>query len=145
MNRQIKSRAKPINKDYYGEWVTGFYFQDLDNGEIKHYIKSCESTIEVIPETVGQYTGLPFNIWENDIIKSRTNPNTIYVVIWNEINCCFSAFDNYEYKLILEDKLSRKNSLANKRNINPDWLAKYQFEPIGNTTDNTELLTNTNK
>lgn len=58
----------------YGQWVEGYLSKDED----KYYIsKSFESFIEVIPETVGQYTGLcdrsGTKIFEGDCIGHKLN------------------------------------------------------------------------
>ena len=37
MNREILFRGKPIDKKF-GEWVEGFYMEDLDNGRVKSFI-----------------------------------------------------------------------------------------------------------
>ena len=54
MNDRYLFRGK---RKYNGEWVEGFYYKDLwsDNA---HYIIYDGTDYEVIPETVGQYTGL---------------------------------------------------------------------------------------
>ena len=57
MNREILFRGKPTLKQF-GEWVTGHYLKDLENGQIRHYIFNCPLQIEVNPETVGQYLSL---------------------------------------------------------------------------------------
>lgn len=52
MNRKILFRGKPIDKKF-GEWVEGFYMEDLDNGRVKSFISNCPLQIEVAPVTVG--------------------------------------------------------------------------------------------
>ena len=137
MKREIKFRGKRIDN---GEWAYGSL---IITNKINLYEIYCryDKIFKVIPETVGQFAGLPFNIFENDIIQSRLHPTAIYVVIWNEINCCFSAFHISQYnQMNKEDDLFRLNMLCNKTSISPNWLSEYQFEPIGNIYDNSELL-----
>lgn len=52
----IRFKAKVLNPDPMTNpengWVKGFYYQDLDNGVVKHYIHNCPMTWEVDPSTV---------------------------------------------------------------------------------------------
>lgn len=52
----IRFRAKVLNYDPETNpengWVEGFYYQDLDNGQIKHYIFNCPNCWEIDPATL---------------------------------------------------------------------------------------------
>lgn len=54
--KHIVFKAKVLNPDPMTNpengWVEGFYYQDLDNGVIKHYIHNAPMTWEVDPETI---------------------------------------------------------------------------------------------
>jgi hypothetical protein len=52
----LRFKAKVINNDPMTNpengWVEGFYYQDLNNGVLKHYIFNCPMTWEVDPGTL---------------------------------------------------------------------------------------------
>jgi uncharacterized phage protein (TIGR01671 family) len=138
--REIIFRGK--RKDN-GEWVEGYYARKgVDKDTFKHFI--CVMTfnvngntyssmfyltdIEVIPETVGQYTGLTdkngTKIFEGDILSAHLDDGypeneTMLEVVWHNNGWYgkngkfFDDFDN--------------------------GFEKY-FEVIGNIYDNSELL-----
>lgn len=73
MNNRYTFRGK--RKDN-GKWVEGFYSCDIWGDETE-YILYDEQEFEVVPETVGQCTGLTDKngkkIFEGDICKHRSN------------------------------------------------------------------------
>lgn len=68
----IRYRGKVVNHDPMTNpengYVEGFYYQDLDNGVVKHYIFNCPMTWEVDPATV--------RIIKHDDLPSYENPVT---------------------------------------------------------------------
>ena len=68
----IRYRGKVINHDSMTNsengYVEGFYYQDLDNGVVKHYIFNCPMTWEVDPSTV--------RIIQHDDLPKYKNPIT---------------------------------------------------------------------
>lgn len=96
MNREINFRGKRVDN---GEWVTGDLIHGQGSKYGRMYIlpqshiypKGCNELDgwDVIPETVGQFTGLKdYNktnkIWENDIVSNGIRN---YVVKF--LNGCF--------------------------------------------------------
>jgi hypothetical protein len=70
---KIRFKAKVVNNDPMTNpdngIVEGFYYQDLDNGIIKHYIHNCPMTWEVDPATlrIAKATDIPN--YKNPITK----------------------------------------------------------------------------
>lgn len=118
--REILFRGKRKDND---QWVQGSLFAECSRFEIVR--GTCNNVgiegVDVIPETVGQYTGLTANgkkIFEGDVVK-RCNDNC--VVKWVEEDAEFGIFGGMtklSFSLIFSDKL----------------------EIIGNIHDNPELL-----
>ena len=141
-----------------GEWVYGYYTKAryFLNKKEMHIIfepdveafPHCEFTgyEEVLPETVGQYTGLTdkngVRIFEGDILRGFEYPfcsningefNYFAEIVWFDDS---SAFGIYTFK----------NPKSNVRGIsegNTDYLEYFnadKWEVIGNIHDNPELL-----
>lgn len=136
--REILFRGKRIDN---GEWIEGYIFQVFDDGFFITDGK-CHS-FKVIPETVGQYTGLTDKngkkIFEGDIVTNE----------W-----CFikgvSVVKFGHYKTLDMDKDFQQghlgfylehNDLINLKSVRRDMMYfANKCEVIGNIHDNPELL-----
>lgn len=136
MTREIKFRAKVKNNDPMRNpengWVEGYYFQDLTQGEMRHYIFQPPCSWEVVPETVGQFTGLldknGKEIYEGDVIGCH-NPDIKHLIFYNEKQGRFMAALNGD----IDNDFVGVCGLDDSR-----WNASK--EVIGNIHDNPELL-----
>ena len=153
--REILFRGK--RKDN-GDWICGDLLQDVESGicAIVSYVNLggnihdlSESCIfAVIPETVGQYTGLTdkngTKIFEGDIIESVSRlVNSVgtptggtdisrYIIEWGE------------HKWVKKIFFCNRGDYWKKNNVLPEDLYPYTAsrycEVIGNIYDNPELL-----
>lgn len=128
MNRTIKFRGKRIDN---GQWVYGFladsyYINDVNWVDL--------SSIEIDPETVGQFTGLldrnKSEIYEGDIIQvdyimatGRHFIGLSYEVRWCIQEGCWTAWNGYT-----DVALPRPRQILIKGNIhdNPELLNSKQ-------------------
>lgn len=118
-------------------WYEGSLIIETDGytGEKEYYIQNENGSYLVIPETVGQYTGLPDKngkkIFEGDILEvdvenvKYTDPPDIHIklfsVIFNKDNACFM-----------------KQRIIN--GLLYPFAKCYIYKVIGNIYDNPELL-----
>ena len=120
-----------------GEWVEGWFLMyPFSRWPLKAAIIPAEQahggyhTIEeVIPETVGQYTGLTDKngkkIFEGDVVKSTDNFNTSVVYFVEHRNGALVLHQKGVFHYVHFNELPKKF---------------YQIEVIGNIHDNPELL-----
>lgn len=123
--REILFRGKRSDT---GEWVEGYYcrgFRWAGDKSPTPAIQEADgySFREIIPETVGQYTGLTdkngMKIFEGDIIAGKTG---VFGIRWSKTICCFVAGENFSIRPYMNQGTMQ------------------DYEVIGNIHDNPELL-----
>jgi len=130
--REIKFRGKVKyngNNYFSGDWVKGYYCGGIKN---KHYIKiSIDNgliaridSIEIIPETVGQYTGRmdknQKEIYKNDILKF--------------------VYDNLRFKGIVRYNKNKAQYIIYCEDGKFGFDIIQKVKVIGNNYENPELL-----
>lgn len=164
MSREILFKAKRKNwkelprKEW---WVGGYYVKYQPHAAVEKYIHGIVPTyasalyiIEIDPDTLCQYTGLPDKngkkIWENDIVKFDDE-------IWSSsYTSCGMEYDSYEtenYGVVGYCDYSAKYDFTkykyNENQVEADLHENHdiefaeffkEHEVIGNVFDNPELL-----
>lgn len=146
MEREILFRGK--RKDN-GEWICGDLLQDVESGicAIVSYVNLggnihdlSESCIfAVIPETVGQYTGLTdkngVKIFEGDIVKGTAYSATrIGVIVW------IDEISSFGVRHVNAQNLTAWVNSSILRCAAIGKTDEFAAEVIGNIYDNPELL-----
>ena len=137
-----------------GEWVVGYYVQKQDPllvGVTYHYILTQEkdncgclmSTVswyKVIPETVGQHTGMDINdvkVFSGDIINVFPSNRKMFV-LWNEETLSWEIAD-------VGTQPGEINHLINcmslgEIGVEACFESKIRSKVIGNIYDNPEMM-----
>lgn len=125
MKRGIKFRGLRTDGK---EWVYGGYFQHTpDQDGVRYYIFDFnEGAVEVIPESVGQFTGLK-DLKGNEIYEG--DKTSYGVIMWNSEK---SLFAEHFYQEVIQ-----------KWSVSSYPISVDRMEIIGNIHENSELL-NTN-
>ena len=134
MNREILFRGKRVSN---GNWIEGYFVLLAINEGLKHAIYTGTDEgrfilFEVIPETVGQFTGLcdknGNKIFEGDIVR-------FYDKDFTSSGIATVDFESGKWK-INGHYITKLSSMV--------WLDLYrtgfEYEVIGNIYDNPELL-----
>lgn len=119
-------------------WYEGSLVSEKDGytGEVEYYIQNESGSFLVIPETVGQYTGLTdkngTKIFEGDIVKYKNTDgikvNGVALTIIGKVNY---NEKNASFAIDGKDKIGAKHY---------DYFPIKNIEVIGNIHDNPELL-----
>lgn len=153
MKREILFRGKKVDN---GEWVEGGLVVAIDGAcliyasydrkqttEIngKPFYSVYAKNYEVIPESVGQFTGLldknGKKIFEDDILKYNSKKDYKAIVKWNDeeiasCGCCYSAFNGAGFL---------NEIIPGSRYTYSCFGSNFELaEIIGNVHDNKDLL-----
>jgi len=150
--REIKFRG--LRVDGKG-WVYGLPYSSSYDGEIDQIVE-WENHYDVIPETVGQYTGfiadkcknnLEKEIYEGDIFRSEIEADDgdviqYNVVVWVHQRGCFSMIPKDNYGEFINNDLSEDPDfswLFEDANIY-DFSIDVGLTKVGNIHENKDLI-----
>lgn len=131
--REIKFRGKLIDNN---KWAYGDLLHE------SNCVSICRPgwySIEIAPETIGQYTGLKdendVEIYENDIVEfSYKDTNYIVKIFWDKNDL------TYKIEYLSKSNLNFCNSATLYKSQKKSALENLKIKVIGNIYDNPELL-----
>ena len=159
--REILFRGKRVDN---GEWVEGFYINVPEHYKYemsgKSYIVSINNGLfmKVVPETVGEYTGLTDKngkkVFEGDIVKNKHKiigfrdekdkiPRLVYDLKYEEKQGYFVTKSAIYYRNYAVRFYKDRYRLINKNIIHylsSNYIYNHEIEVIGTIYDNPELL-----
>jgi len=141
--RELLFRGKRTDN---GEWVKGKGVDvNFDNAYILTKEYDCGygyygGEVEVVPETVGQFSGIPDKngtpIFEGDLLESRMSENTEDWKVW------VVGFEDgtFLFESVRKSVKSRRKYRHEVNMLCADEIKFYSLVLIGNVHDNPELL-----
>lgn len=134
--REILFRAKRKSN---GKWIEGYIYKQIVNLNDEYYIRRGDTDYLVVPETVGQFTGLTDKngnkIFEGDIVHAVYQVGYVgckdidYGI--GVVKYCASYYGGASYEIeIIGESYSRVFTASLENGV----------EVIGNVYDNPELL-----
>jgi len=143
VNRQIKFRG--LRTDGKG-WVYGSLVSTPETSNIhvlgknKYTKRHYTSAIEVIPETVGQFTGKKTRsgteIYDGD--KLQQSKDCYWLVKWSDSNCGWNCYQ-YVFSQDADGEYSWKKSDTYPLGHSLTGLLTYNYEVIGNIHQEIEV------
>lgn len=128
--RKILFRGKRLDN---GEWEYGYLHLPIGGENMMIQVSNTDS-FGVIPDTIGQFTGLHDKngkeIYEGDIIRSDCHGEVRHLISFFDIIASFVA------------EMLPDNGINDYCTLSQAWILKYNKEVIGNIHDNPELLNN---
>lgn len=138
MDREILFRAKRVDN---GEWIEGLPSYGSVYGDITEIETRSGGFIEIVPDTICQYTGLTDRdgreIFEGDIVKGVAySTDFIGYIVWID---SISGFGVRYFNKHREPTAWENSSILKAIQM---WKHpnEFQAEIIGNIFDNPELL-----
>ena len=142
--REILFRGKRIDNGEwgYGQFVRNYLTKDdyciVDFGNLQ---TSMHGAVQIIPETVGQFTGLTDKngkkIFEGDIVKVTDSPfgySYIGVTCFHEGSFCI------QYTYWNKKRFHRIGQTDKWQDMGARGTVTYKYEVVGNIHDNPELI-----
>ena len=137
--REILFRGKQVDN---GEWVYGFYVRIgkshfIFTGKLKIVGLNVDfECYEVIPDTVGQFTGLTDKngkkIFESDIVKTQLNACLLKMIDYTVVSFDGGAFGLLWKRCGLSGGVEQFTAFTS--------ICNTEYEVVGNIYDNPELL-----
>ena len=130
------------------EWVEGYYYECIRNMKAESFIKTLTDTFHVVPESVGQFTGLTdinnVRVFEGSILEFQDKWEWYRAEWWAKVRSCSNPEERAEvqrkYYALPTEKRVVEYDIETGYNFSVSDLKSGYFVVIGNITDNPELI-----